>query len=41
MNISHMQLRSKEDLERRGTGLRLIAELSMGVMDRRARAGCR
>ena len=35
INISHMQPRSKEDLERRGKGLTLIAELSMGVMGRR------
>ena len=34
MNVSHMQPRSKEDLERRGRGLVLISELSMGVMGR-------
>jgi 4-hydroxyphenylacetate 3-monooxygenase len=34
INISHMQPRSTEDLRRRGEGLRLISELSMGVMGR-------
>ena len=34
INISHMQPRSREDLRRRGEGLRLISELSMGVMGR-------
>jgi 4-hydroxyphenylacetate 3-monooxygenase len=34
INISHIQPRSKEDLERRGVALRLISELSMGVMGR-------
>jgi 4-hydroxyphenylacetate 3-monooxygenase len=34
INVSHMQPRSQDDLVRRGTGLRLIAESSMGVMGR-------
>ena len=34
INVSHMQPRSKDDLERRGRALTLIAELSMGVMGR-------
>lgn len=34
INISHMQPRSKDDLIRRGHGVRAIAELSMGVMGR-------
>lgn len=34
INVSHMQPRSKDDLVRRGNGLRAIAEMSMGVMGR-------
>ena len=34
INISHMQPRSIDDLNRRGVGLRRISELSMGVMGR-------
>ena len=34
INTSHMQPRSQDDLRRRGEGLRLISELSMGVMGR-------
>ncbi|MFN8024551.1 MAG: 4-hydroxyphenylacetate 3-hydroxylase N-terminal domain-containing protein [Acidimicrobiales bacterium] len=34
IGISHMQPRSKDDLVRRGAGLRSIAEMSMGVMGR-------
>ncbi|MFN6118617.1 MAG: 4-hydroxyphenylacetate 3-hydroxylase N-terminal domain-containing protein [Actinomycetes bacterium] len=34
INISHLQPRSKDDLVRRGHGLRTIAEMSMGVMGR-------
>jgi 4-hydroxyphenylacetate 3-monooxygenase len=34
INISHMQPRSKEDLQRRAVGLTRIAEMSMGTMGR-------
>ncbi|MCP5024944.1 MAG: 4-hydroxyphenylacetate 3-hydroxylase [Actinomycetia bacterium] len=34
INISHMQPRSKEDLERRHVGLRRISEMSLGTMGR-------
>jgi 4-hydroxyphenylacetate 3-monooxygenase len=34
INVSHMQPRSIDDLNRRGVGLRRISEMSMGVMGR-------
>src|SRR3546814_5894346 len=34
INVSHMIPRSKEDLERRGVGLRRIAETTVGMMGR-------